>query len=78
MYKEIVAGTGKPPLPDDVVTIHYEGTLVDGMMFDSTRRRQKPQVLPAGKIPVQVRAKMTQDKRTWILFVLYLSLSRFD
>lgn len=55
MYKEIVAGTGDPPLPDDIVTIHYQGSLVEGLVFDSTYRRKKPMVMPAHKFPVSVR-----------------------
>lgn len=61
MYKEIVAGTGKPPSSDDTVTIHYEGTLVNGKVFDSTHQRKKPQVLPVAKMPVPVRVCANKD-----------------
>lgn len=35
-YKIIKAGTGKAPTAADKVTVHYEGKLLDGTVFDSS------------------------------------------
>ena len=41
-YKVIEEGTGKSPGPEDQVTVHYRGTLVDGKEFDSSHKRGQP------------------------------------
>ena len=41
-YKVIEEGKGKSPGPEDQVTVHYRGTLVDGKEFDSSQKRGKP------------------------------------
>jgi FKBP-type peptidyl-prolyl cis-trans isomerase len=35
-------GDGEKPGPEDVVKVHYEGTLLDGTVFDSSVKRGKP------------------------------------
>jgi FKBP-type peptidyl-prolyl cis-trans isomerase FkpA len=39
VYIEHKAGTGATPTVNDTVKAHYEGTLPDGTVFDSSRRR---------------------------------------
>ncbi len=41
-YKIIEEGTGKSPGPQDEVTVHYTGTLIDGKEFDSSHKRGEP------------------------------------
>ncbi len=40
-YKVITPGTGKSPKATDTVEVHYEGTLIDGTVFDSSYRRKQ-------------------------------------
>jgi len=39
VYLEQTAGKGDSPKPDDMVEVHYTGTLRDGTVFDSSRER---------------------------------------
>lgn len=45
-YEVMREGTGRKPKATDSVKCHYEGTLVDGTVFDSSRRRGEPAVFP--------------------------------
>lgn len=58
-YEEIESAPEGAPSPDadDVVTVHYEGRLVDGTVFDSSMSRGEPVDLPvSGVIPGWVEA----------------------
>ncbi len=51
-YKVIKKGEGDSPGENDVVTVHYTGTLIDGTVFDSSRERGEPVEFPVnGVIP---------------------------
>lgn len=41
-YEVIKEGTGRQPKASDTVRCHYEGTLIDGTVFDSSYRRNQP------------------------------------
>lgn len=41
-YKVVKSGTGKSPSATDNVTVHYIGTTIDGVEFDSSVRRGQP------------------------------------
>ena len=45
-YKVIEKGTGKQPVAEDIVSVHYRGTLVDGSEFDSSYKRGEPAMFP--------------------------------
>jgi len=49
-YEVIKQGDGAQPTVDDVVTVHYEGSLVDGTVFDSSIKRGSPIDLPVGGV----------------------------
>ncbi|MGB1612704.1 MAG: FKBP-type peptidyl-prolyl cis-trans isomerase [Arenicellales bacterium] len=42
LYKELTAGTGEKPGPQDTVVVHYRGTLINGTEFDSSIKRNQP------------------------------------
>ena len=51
-YQVISLGDGPRPGPFDTVRVHYEGTLIDGTIFDSTRFMGMPVEFPLhGVIP---------------------------
>lgn len=48
-YRVIKSGAGQTPAADDVVTVAYKGTRVDGVVFDQTKPGETRN-LPAGKV----------------------------
>ncbi len=70
-YKVLKAGTGKKPKPTDTVTVHYQGTLIDGTEFDSSYRRGQPVTFPVnGVIPGWTEALgLMQEGAKWQLFI---------
>jgi FKBP-type peptidyl-prolyl cis-trans isomerase FklB len=49
-YQIIKKADGDQPKPTDVVTVHYEGKLTDGKVFDSSVERGSPIDLPVGGV----------------------------
>ena len=70
-YKIITPGTGPKPTANDVVTVDYEGTLIDGSEFDSSIKRGQPASFPVnGVIPGWVEAlQLMPVGSTWELYI---------
>ena len=49
-YKVLLEGTGKRPMAADMVTVHYEGTLLDGTKLDSSYDRGQPAEFPLNRV----------------------------
>lgn len=49
-YKVITEGDGESPSAEDTVTVHYEGRLFDGTVFDSSIERGEPATFPVGGV----------------------------
>ena len=70
-YKVIKAGTGAQPTDNDVVTVQYEGKLINGTVFDSSYKRGEPTTFPVnGVISGWVEAlKLMKEGSTWELYI---------
>ena len=52
LYHEIVAGKGPKPKDDTKLSLHYEGQLMDGTVFDSSYKRGEPVTMrPSQTVP---------------------------
>lgn len=49
-YEVVSAGSGAKPGPEDTVRVHYEGTFIDGTVFDSSYERGEPAEFPLNGI----------------------------
>jgi FKBP-type peptidyl-prolyl cis-trans isomerase FklB len=49
-YEIIVEGDGPKPTDDDEVTVHYSGTLLSGVVFDSSYQRGTPAAFPLNAV----------------------------
>lgn len=49
-YKIIIEGSGSQPKEDDIVKVHYKGSLIDGTEFDSSYSRNEPAVFPLNQV----------------------------
>ena len=62
---------GRKPGKNDRVKCHYEGTLVNGMVFDSSYERKEPAVFGVSQvIPGWVEAlQLMQEGDKWKLYI---------
>ena len=49
-YIVVKEGNGAKPGPEDTVTVHYTGKLIDGTVFDSSVERGEPATFPLNKV----------------------------
>lgn len=49
-YQVLQEGNGKSPKATDQVKCHYEGTLINGQVFDSSYKRNEPAVFPLNQV----------------------------
>ena len=70
-YKVLAEGDGASPSESDTVEVHYEGTLLDGSVFDSSYQRGEPVSFPVnGVIPGWTEAlQMMKVGSKWKLFI---------
>lgn len=70
-YEVITEGNGKKPKATDRVRCHYEGTLIDGTMFDSSIKRGEPAVFGVNQvIPGWVEAlQLMSEGAKWKLYI---------
>lgn len=70
-YKVLAEGNGVRPGALDQVQVHYEGTLVDGTVFDSTWQRGEPAAFQVNQvIRGWTRALMQmQEGDEWMLYI---------
>ena len=70
-YEVIKEGNGKKPKATDRVKCHYEGTLIDGTLFDSSIQRGEPAVFGVNQVIAGwVEAlQLISEGSKWRLFI---------
>nr|WP_321374270.1 FKBP-type peptidyl-prolyl cis-trans isomerase [uncultured Bacteroides sp.] len=70
-YEVLTEGTGKKAQATDQVKCHYEGTLIDGTLFDSSIKRGEPAVFGVNQvIPGWVEAlQLMPEGSKWRLYI---------
>jgi len=73
-YTVLSEGTGRSPKATDRVRCHYEGTLIDGTVFDSSYRRGEPADFPLdGVIPGWTEGvQLMKEGAKYRFFIPYL------
>ncbi|HMN91384.1 MAG TPA: FKBP-type peptidyl-prolyl cis-trans isomerase [Saprospiraceae bacterium] len=72
-YEILRAGDGAKPMPQDQVTVHYEGKLLNGTVFDSSVQRGQPATFGVTQVIqgwVEALQLMPQGAK-WKLFIPY-------
>jgi len=70
-YKILKKGTGPKPSTTSVVTVNYEGKLINGTVFDSSYRRGQPTTFPLNNVIPgwQQALQLMKVGSTWKIFV---------
>lgn len=71
-YKVLRKGTGRTPGPNDTVTVHYRGTLIDGREFFNSRRgKETPETFHVGAVikGLSEALQRMREGAEWQLFI---------
>lgn len=70
-YEVVNAGTGATPSASSTVQTHYEGTLINGEVFDSSYKRGQPAEFPVGGVISgwTEALQLMQEGAKWRLFI---------
>jgi FKBP-type peptidyl-prolyl cis-trans isomerase len=70
MYKIIHNGFGKRPGPNDIVTVYYTGSLINGVVFDGTEPNLPAQFKTGALIPGWTEAlEMMREGDQWHIVI---------
>lgn len=70
-YKVIKEGTGKMPKVTDTVSVHYKGTLINGMEFDSSYKRNQPAEFKVNAV-IPGWTEILQKMKTGSKYIAYI------
>lgn len=72
-YEIMAEGTGRSPKVDDQVQCHYEGTLIDGTLFDSSIKRGQPAVFGVNQVIAgwTEALQLMKEGSKWRLWIPY-------
>ena len=72
-YRVLTMGTGAVATDTSEVEVHYEGTLIDGTVFDSSYKRGKPATFRADQVIKgwTEALKMMPEGSVWDLYIPY-------
>ncbi len=70
-YKIVKAGTGPKPGANDTVTVNYEGSLLNGQVFDSSYKRGESITFPVSGVISgwQEALQLMPVGSTWMLYI---------
>jgi len=74
LYKVTEPGSGTvSPRPDNVVSVHYRGTLIDGREFDNSYERNCPEAFRLNQViegwQIALQQMHVGDK--WVIYIPY-------
>lgn len=72
-YKVLTAGTGRIPVANDRVKVHYHGSLLDGTVFDSSVDRGEPVEFNVGQLirGFNEALLLMPEGSKWIVYIPY-------
>lgn len=70
-YKVLKSGSGATPKYTDQVTVNYEGSLIDGTVFDSSYKRGEPIAFGVGQVIKgwTEALQLMKEGDTWMLYI---------
>lgn len=70
-YKKLASGKGKTPKATDTVKVHYEGKLLSGEVFDSSKERGEPASFPVNRVIAgwTEALQLMKEGDKWMLYI---------